>query len=220
MANNIVAYIGHDSFDIILYLSRILNKLDHKVLLVDYSETSALTYSIPRVDGIDTTNNTITFRHVDFTRMPIDNKIAGEYDDILIDCGFTIPTFNLSLLTKTVYVTDMFRFRLIRLKQINYYDVLPIKKELLFRNVTEIKVSAPQMAALVGKQFKEDEINVLYFDEGDYDNAVVCHYNQTFPFVSISGTLKEYLLKMTKELIGDISDKQIKLAFKKARKGD
>lgn len=220
MANNIVAFVGYDSFDIILYLSRIFHNLDHKVLVADYSETSALTYSIPKVKGIDAKVNRISYRGVDFTRMPLYEEVINEYDDILMDCGYRQPDFDLSVLTKVIFVTDIYRFRIKRLKHIKRYDILPVKKELLIRGLTNIKISTDQMAALIGKQFKDDEIRLLNLNEWDYDNSVVCHYNQSFRFTRVSGTLKAYLLREAGELAGEITDKQLKQAYQKAKRGD
>lgn len=220
MANNVVAYIGYDSFDIILYLSRILYKLDRKVLVVDCSETSALTYSIPEVEGIDTELCRITYRHVDFTRMPLKEEIINEYDDVLIDCGYRQPDFDVSILTKIVFVTDIYLFRMKRLEHAGRYDELPVKRELLIRGITDIKISSDQMTELIGMQFKEEEVKELHLSEWDYDNAVICHFNRAFRFPRVSGVMKEYLMSEIRELVGELPKKQLKCAYQRAKRGD
>lgn len=220
MANNIVAYIGYNSFDIILYLSRVLQKAGRRVLIVDYSEAEALTYSIPQIDGIDTNKDIMTYRRVDFTRMIIIEETAKIYDDILIDFGFSRPIINLSLITKVVYVSNMFRYNLNRLCNIKYYDELQISKELLIREATDLKIPIESMTEIIDKQITMQGISLLYLDEKDYENSLVCHYNQTFCFTRISGMLRGYLLKTASDLCGNVSDKQILTAYAKARKGE
>jgi hypothetical protein len=218
MASNVIAYIGNDSFDLILYQSRILQRLGRKVLIADYNETSALTYSIPKVGGIDTFTEINTYRNVDFTRKVINEIVISEYDDVLIDCGYSEPLFNISILTKIIYVADMFRFTLKKLKHIAYYDDLNIKKELLIREASDIKMTAAQMVSILQKNI--NKVQILYHDEGDYQNALLCHYNQITRFTGASVRLKEYLLSELKEMVKNITYKQLKSALNKAKRGD
>lgn len=219
MASNVIAYIGNDSFDLILYQSRILQRLGRKVLITDYNETSALTYSIPKVGGLDTYTEINTYRNVDFTRKVINEIVIAEYDDVLIDCGYSEPVFNISILTKIIYVSDMFRFTLKKLKHIMYYDDLSIKKELLIREASDIKMTAVQMVSIIRKNI--NKVQILYHDEGDYQNALLCHYNQVIRFTGASVKLKEYLVSELKEMLeSNITYKQLKSALNNAKRGD
>lgn len=220
MANNVVAYIGYDSFDIILYLSRIFQKLGHKILIADYSEAEALTFSIPHVEGIDLFKSILTYRQVDFTRMIITEDIINSYDDVLIDFGYSKPEINLFLISKVVYVTNMFKYNLSRLSSIRYYDELQVNRELLIREAIELKIPIEIMAELINKQINEKEISVLYLEDRDYENSLIGHYNSNFRFTRISAMLKTYLLKSVSYLYKNISKKQILSAYVKARKGE
>lgn len=218
MASNVIAYIGNDSFDIILYLSRILQKLGRRVLIVDYNEKSALTYSIPGVNGIDVYTEINTYMNVDFTRRALNAALIAEYDDVLIDCGFGEPIYDVRILTKAIYVSDMFRYTLEKLKHNSYYDKLPIKKELLIREAADINVTAASMTAILNKEIIKPEI--LFHDDIDYQNALICHYNQTVSFRNISVKLKEYLFKELTDMVTKTSYKQLKAAYNRAKRGD
>lgn len=220
MANNIIAYIGYDSFDIILYLSRILHKLGRKVLVVDYSESEALKTSIPQIPDIDTNSDIMTYRRVDFTAKIIDKQLIDQYDDVLIDCGYKEPKLNLSFITRVVYVTNMFSFNVVRLKNVTYYDDLQISKALLIREALETKLSTDNMKGLLNKNISDDNISILYLDDKDYENSVVCQYNQTFRLIKITSMLKTYLLNEVKILCEQATEKEIKKAFANARKGE
>jgi hypothetical protein len=220
MAINIVAYIGYDSFDIILYLSRILQKLGRKVLIVDNSDTYALTTSVPQMTNINSPDNIITYRRVDFTATVIDETMTEVYDDILIDCGFNVPRLKLSLVTRTVYVTSMFKNSIERLRNLDFFDEFPAKKALLIREAVNIKISPESMSALLDKGISKESITVLFRDDKDYDNSLICQYNQTFKLGKITWMMKCYLMKEAQELCGQFTKKQIRAALYKARKGE
>jgi len=217
MASNVIAYAGITGFDIILYLSRILQKLGRKVLIADYNETMALTYSIPKACGIDTFTEISTYMNIDFTGKAIDEAIIAEYDDILLDCGFGMPPFDISFLTKVIFISDMFEFNLKRLSQTPFYDRLPVKKELLVRDAADIDITADRMLSILKKDI--GKVQLLYHDEADYQNAILCHYNKLVRFAGISAMLKKYLLDELVLMVKDISFRQLKAALKKAGRG-
>lgn len=220
MANNIIAYVGTESFDIILYLSRILQKMDHKVLLVDHSETEALTHSFPQIPGINPDSGCITFRKVDFTKERIEEDSIKHYDDILIDCGMDYPKIDFSFLTKIVYVTDMFEFNMTRISRLNYFEQLPVESALLIRNATGAKITTPYILTRINKNIREDLVTVLCRDDVDYENSLMCHYDKVFHFKRISYMLKSYLIGEVGLLCKNTSERQIKAVYSKARKGD
>lgn len=216
MANNVIAYVGNNSFDIILYLSSVLQKLGRKVLIADYSELMALTCSIPAVSGIDIYMDFNCYMNVDFTRKAVDEAIIAGYDDVLLDCGMGKPAFNTNLITKLVFVSDMFEFNLKRLSQIPFYDRLTIKKELLVRQVADINISSEQIAAILNKNISKVEL--LYYDEADYLNALLCNYNKITSLAGISGRLRKYLLDELAQMVENTSARELKTAYNKARK--
>jgi len=218
MASNVTAYVGYNSFDIILYLSRLLQRLGRKVLIVDYNETKALTYSIPVMSGLDLNTEINSYMNVDFSSKVIDKASVAGYDDLLIDCGLGEPVFDTSVITKVVYVSDMFGFNLERLRQIGYYDRLPVKKELLIREASDIRLTKAKLASLLGKDICR--IELLYHDEADCQNALLCHYNKIVSLAGISPMMKKYLLKQLQEILGNLSSRQLKAAFGKARWGE
>src|SRR5690554_1464643 len=80
LANNVVAFVGIESFDNIQYMARILSNLGKKVLVIDYSETEALTWSVPQIDFIDIKKDIINYRHVDYTNQNITDDMLKVYD--------------------------------------------------------------------------------------------------------------------------------------------
>jgi len=220
MANNVIAYVGNESFDIILYLSGLLKNMGYKVLLVDYSETKALTCSLPQIPGINTDDDYITYRKVDFTTKGIDHKILELYDDILIDCGMSCPHMDYSLLTRVVYVTDLFEFNLNRISKLDLYNNLEIETALLIRNAANSKLTTQYILSILKKDIPEEMITILYRDDADYENSLFCHYNKVFRFSHISWMMKNYLVSEVKILYKELTNRQIRLIYAKARKGE
>ncbi|MHB8129836.1 MAG: hypothetical protein ACYDEX_12635 [Mobilitalea sp.] len=220
MANNIVAYVGQDSFDIILYVSRILQKLGKRVLIVDNSETGALSESIPQVQGIDVSSGILTYRKVDFTAKVIDEKITDNYDEVLIDFGCYEPGIILSYITRVVYVTTMYDFVIKKVSGINFYDRLKASRSLLIREAMEINIATEDIVEKLDKGVLVKDVSVLYRDDRDYENSLICHCNQIFKFTQISIKLKSYLIGEIRILCPDLTEKHIKTAYTKAKKGE
>jgi hypothetical protein len=220
MANNIIGYAGIDTFDIMLYLSRILLKLGRKVLLVDHSETQALSNSIPKVEGLNPSQGIISFRHVDFTLMTINDMAAQNYDDILISYGFNEPAEDKQLLTRIIYTTDLYEYNLDRVNSLIYYDPLNISRQLLIRDILNIKITPEIIAQKIHKDIKRENVKVLYQNESDLINRLICNCNKSARFMKISGALQGYLIKEAVILFPQANPKLFKNAYRKARKGD
>lgn len=219
MANNIVAYVGIESFDTILYLSRIMQRLGRKVLIADNSDTLALTYSVPQISDLNTNENIITNRRVDFTRMSISEELAAQYDDVLVDCGMKEPATAIHLFTRIVYVTDLFEYNIQRIAGVGRYYDCGCDKVLLIRNAVDAKISSQQISQQISKEISPDRIQVLYRDELDYERTLNCHINQVFA-LKVSRGYREYLIGQVSTMCDTIPRKEIKEAFREAKNGD
>ncbi len=219
MANNIVAFVGVESFDTILYLSRILQRLGRNVLVVDNSETLALTYSIPQVSEMNTYTTIISYRRVDFTNMPVFEELAAKYDDILIDCGLKQPASSPNLFTKLIYVTDLFEYNIHRIKQIHDYYTCVNDKELLIRNSIYTKISMGEISRLIDQGIPSGKIALLNRDDVDYESSLNNHINKVFT-LTLSRTYRNYLIRQVTSLCECFSRREIKEAYTRARNGD
>ncbi len=219
MANNVVAYVGLESFDTILYLSRILQRLGRRVLMVDNSDTLALTFSVPRISEINTYETTITYRRVDFTNLPVSEELAAEYDDVLIDCGMKAPVTSISLFTRIIYVTDLFEYNIRRIANIEEYDRCKCEKLLLIRNAVYSKISVDSISQQISKEISIEKTKVLFRDEADYESCLNSHINQVFT-LNLSKLYKEYLIDLAISMCSYFTRKEIREAYRKARNGE
>lgn len=222
MANNVVAYAGVDNFDNILYLSRILIKLDKRVLIVDHSERGSLIHSIPKPKGVNADKTIISYRQMDFTTMMIPRDLLADYDDVFIYYGFNKPLKDLIICNRMVWVTDLYRYHYEDSEYFPYYEdaIGNSMRYLLVKDAVELKITPEMIAERMELCCPVQNISILYIDERDYYNSLICHYNGDYRFTDISKQRRKYLLKEIKSLYPQLKDKHYKVAYRKARKGD
>jgi len=222
MANNIVAYIGVDNYDHLIYFAKILANLGNKVLIIDHSDTGSMKSSTPLPEGIEFDKEIITYRGVDFTAAEITQEIIEVYDDILISYCFQEDLKEIHRCNRYIFVTDLHRYNLERLIKIikRYRLKEEFNNELLVRDVIDSKISPDMLAEQLNHNFNLKNLSVLYLDGKDYANSLVCHYNGDFSFRHISGQLKKYLIKEVKSFYPELNHKQVYTAYLHARRGD
>ncbi|NLK75111.1 MAG: hypothetical protein GX288_07480 [Clostridiales bacterium] len=219
MANNIVAYVGHNHFDILIYLSRILLKLDKKVLVIDHSEDRSVLSFVPKPVGIDLDNEIITYLQVDFTAMKLNANILGDYDDILISLGFNQVYDDLTFCNRLVLVTDLYRFNHDRLRLfLEKYHRPAVPITLLLRNNMDTTLSLERIINYIDISIDKNEVFIIYRNDLDYINSLLCHYNSSYNFIRISRQLQKYLKAEIFHLYPQIKKSDIDTAYRIAKK--
>ncbi|MFT4145757.1 MAG: hypothetical protein QM644_14990 [Mobilitalea sp.] len=217
MANNIVAYIGVENFDYILYLARILSKLERKVLILESSASKALEYIFPSVNGININKEPVTYRQIDYGKFPLTDAVINSYDDILISYGMNSRISEHC--TRVAIVSDPFLHNLYSTKsmvsQIRCKD-----KAVLIRNMISTNHGIERISNELEGMIEKNKIDFIYLDESNIINAIHCVSEQSFVFVGINRELKSYLLKEAGMHYPDIKEKKLLEAYKAARKGD
>lgn len=221
MANNVIAFLGMDFFDHIIYLASILIKLDKKVLLIDHSDTLALKNTIPQPQGVSCSNEIISYRGFDFTTMRVSQKMLASYDDIFISCGFQEPEEDVAYCNRIIFATDPYRYNHLRIRELaTNCHIQGIKnKELIIKDMIESKITTELVCEHIGITFPQQNISLLFREDRDYYNGVLCHTNGSFAFRQTSKQLKKYLIKEIAELYPQIKLKQIYTACRQAGKG-
>lgn len=217
MANNVIAFVGIESFDNIQYMARILSNLGKKVLVIDYSETEALTWSVPRISFIDINKDIVNYRNIDYTNQNITDSMLNVYDDVLIAFGFNIIEEAILSCNIICYVTDLY---INNIKKINRINNFKIKSKYLFiRNVLEVKINPELVASQIKKNIPKENTLILPFRERDQFSGLINQYNQTVCFTNISKAYEKLLYKQIHELYPGITKYKLKVAYRKARKG-
>ncbi|MDF2942794.1 MAG: hypothetical protein K0S01_1652 [Herbinix sp.] len=222
----IVAFVGIDKQEYILYLSRILYLLGKKVLMVDCSETGALTASIPTPVG--TINSIIENRGVmflDARSLNKDNSLCWEevstdevYNYILIDYGYNTHAEGLNDCDQLVIVTDQQAHNIGRLSIPAHLK--DKDKILIITNVVACKIT-PQFITneLKLNHLVTKKVYVVNQDELDMECKIKCQYEGIFRFIKLSTQLKSVLKGLIMELLPELQKKILKEAYKKAERG-
>ncbi len=221
MANNknIVAFVGCEGFDIIIYLSRILAKVGRKVLIADHSDATAIAFITPEIKGLNIAEDIVTFRETDFTSKVLDEETIGLYDDILINCCMSIPRISGLNINKVIYITDLHLFHIKHIARLSYYDSLSAENSLIIKDAVNTRLTTQDVLLLLNKNIAQDKVKFIDWNEGDYGNSLIISHGQSFNFRGTSRQLKAWLLQEVHAMNPDMADKKLKVAFKLAKKG-
>lgn len=211
-----IGFLGIDSYDIIHYLSRILCKMEKKVLLVDCSNTHGLTNSVPGPDELDKTT-VIHYRNVDFTASYKKEQLE-QYDVIFFDFTDNVTHHLIDLCEDLYLVTDQQRHNISKVKQI--YDDTTTEQyvTVIIRNVVKCKIGMKYLLNLIGFDASDEHYYVLDADVIDQELMLLCQYDNVFSFKKISNGFKKMLISILVENM-KLEEKEVKLALKKAEKG-
>lgn len=225
MENKIIGFLGVDKYDIILYLSRILYKLNKKILLLDCSENRALTYSIPMPNhilcegddsyivnyrGIDCASNSVITQE-------IMEKYKQEYHVILMDFGFQENHELVENCTHIVLVLDQ---KLHNLKRIRQFS-LPkeCEKFLIFYEVYGCKISLNYIIEELVFDIPEDNIYEVFQDSVDIKRSIDCQYNDVIRFHKLTKPYQKLLHSIVATLYPENKTKEKAKAFLRAKYG-
>ena len=216
-----VGYIGSEAYDLILYLGRILTKLNYRILIVDLSDTEALTYVIKHGMGLDSRKVMIHYRDIDYVRrIPLQEELE-EYRDgvVLISYGFHCSEQQLQNcdIINVIFDTSLH----IQNRVFQLIKDIPIchdKVQFLIRDIIssdDLEYVMNSFGFLLNKQ----RLNYLYLDHRDYENAVACQTSKMIQLSKISFGMKKYLLHQIQFIIPDLKPVYMKKAIAAARKG-
>ena len=215
MANKI-AYIGISNFDIILYQAYLLYALGKKVLIADVGSLKDIIRVVPIPKGVDLTKQAITYQGVDFTvSKEISKNEEDQYDLILVNYGFTDECY-MKESNHVVYVSDL-----------NLHTIQWCKEKAIFLNQKDVNVLLRDVIEMtfyeeILQRIKKEitvDINYLYLEETDMENALRCQYEGGFYF-KISKSMRNFLFHSICLIYPPITKKEFMSAYKKLRKGD
>ena len=196
MESRILGFIGSDKYDIILYLSQILRTLEYKVLIVDCSESKALTFCIPepKIDKSavlymreavqEEKSYYITHQGCEFIRNLSYEQIMEkrkEYDYIMIDFGFHQEERMLAACSLVVLCVDQQLQNMIALQPVfQEREELLEKSCLIFRRIYGCKISMKYLQQELGMtlprervyQYDQDVIDIKYCIDSQYNHRI------------------------------------------------
>ena len=212
-AATVIGWVGIEKYDIILYLAKLLTCLNKKVLLIDRSENSALTYCIPIPAIMNATSNKVNFRNIDFIKERNVSDFINDYDYILIDFGFKTTHADIYKCDKIIIVTDK------QQHNIDTMYTLKSKSEVLL--VLKAEGNKREIDALqesIREQLQIEDIVVMGFDEIDKEKMIMLQYNSEIKMKRLSGQYI-YLLEQIMTTILKFDSKDFGQAYKQLKRG-
>lgn len=216
-----VGYLGIEAFDIILYIGQTLNKLKYPVLIIDLSNSGAIKKSIYHGMDIDSANDMVHYRNINYiSRIPhkkeLDEFIEGM---VLVVFGFNYTDIESIPLDCLNIVVDSFPNNLDKVNHLLQdipTDSLRIR--ILIRDIISID-DLDRIKNSINLPNKPVNIDYLYFNITDYENALQCQLTQVVRFRRISNRMKKIIISEVKDIIPNIKQSKIRRAAFFAGKG-
>lgn len=195
-------------------------KLNKKVLLVDFSETEALTESIPISDVFNENTSYLDYRGIDFIKgCDYYFKVEGEreYDYIIHDFGFNQEILSDISCDIIIYITDL---------QLHHVKKIDIKREdnnpkryIVIKDVLPCKIRPKLILEQISKEVVVEDVYIIDQDDLDIKFKIYSQYNQAFYFNKLSKSMKTFLKDIISKFDENLDKTQIEKAYKKAERG-
>lgn len=216
-----IGFMGYEAFDLILYTGRTLSKLNYRVLIIDLSGTGALNKAIPHGLDLDSSQDIVNFRDINYTRtIPTSEEMKAFREGVVLivygmkhvkelplDCkqmNVVVNTFP-NIIEK---VNELLK------ESMHYKDRrnLVIRDVITVDDVDTVEKSLPTLG-------KFNRVDYLYLDFSDYESAVECQLTQVVRFTKISAKMKKYIVAQIQGIFPQLNANKINHAIKAARRG-
>jgi hypothetical protein len=214
-----MGFLGIEAYDLILYLSKLLLNLNQKVLLIDNSETGALTCCIPVPDSLNPKVSKISYRNMDFVRDRASLEYEKAYDFILIDFGFKLNHKEIGNCSILYLITDEQQHNTLRIQnlKLNLEIKLP-EVYLIIKALINSESSDYLSDCLKDKIVNIRQYFYLYEDDTDRENMVLLQFNNEIKLKRQSGQYKYLLEQILTEAL-QFNRTEVTKAYKKAKRG-
>lgn len=213
-SNKVIGFLGIDKYEIMLYLAKLLVKLEKTVLLIDVSETSALSYCFSVPADMDSKIEIISHAGLEYTKKLDIEGQRKNYDVILIDYGFSYNYEDLGNHDHVCIVTDKQLHNLNRLLQVKAAQV---ESFLLLKNMDKDD-NINHIRDLFSKNFNIVNVYPFSADNIDQIHTYSLQYGKQLKIKILSFEYKQVMKKFAIELL-EITEKEYKIAFKKLKRG-
>lgn len=216
----VIGFVGVEEYDIIIYLTTLLNKIDKKVLLIDLSETTALSFCMKIPQGLDIKEKIAECNGISYTRGAYlreyeeKDTLLTTYDYIFVDYGFKFHSQDLKSCDITTIVTDKQMHHLHRLKGIRYSN----KEIYLILKHLEQGDNYLQIKNIFGEKL---DITKTYPFLADSVDQVLAHSLQYHKTVSTKKLSIEYRYFLKDFLLNalNLTKEEYKRALKEKKRG-
>ncbi|WFR59543.1 hypothetical protein QA584_10755 [Anaerocolumna sp. AGMB13025] len=214
-----IGFLGIEAYDLILFLSKLLLNLNQKVLLIDNSDTGALTCCIPVPDSLNPKVSKVSYQKIDFVKERASSEYEKAYDFILIDFGFKVNHKEIGNCSILYLITDKQQHNTLRFHNLKLIHVLKEQETyLIIKDLLNSESAAYLTDSLRDKINNIKQYFYLFEDDIDRENMVSLQYNNEVKFRRQSGQYKNLLMQILTEAL-QFNRTEVILAYKKAKRG-
>lgn len=216
-----VGYVGIEAFDIILYIGQTLSRLKSPVLIIDLSDSGALTKVIHHGMDLDSMNGIVHFRSLNYTRKVPQENALSEFSDgvILVVFGFNYVDTNPINMDYLKIIMDSFPCNIDKINTlISRISLENIKVKSLVRDIVNLD-DFERTRDCIKASNKPIQANYLYLDIRDYESAIRCQTSQNIRFRRTSSGMKRIIVSEIRDIIPSIKEAKIRKAVLLAGKG-
>lgn len=216
-----ISFLGIESYDIILYLARILSNLGKRILVIDVSDRGALSnglYDSSEALVDNTEPGILSHQGLDFIPRVYEWIYRGDfynqflyhtncdYDYILIDYGLNIGHTAIEKSTLVIMVSDMQKHNIESLLPV--MEQLDLPKEIVIKDVVPCKIKAKDLLPDKVREIK-NVIHYLDIDINDIANKIQMQHTRLISLKKCSKKMKDLLCGVVNRIEKDRTKKEI-----------
>ena len=216
----VIGFVGVEEYDIIMYLTTLLNRIGKKILLIDLSETTALSFCMRIPQGLDIKEEIAECNGIFYTRGAYlkeyeeKDTLLTTYDYIFIDYGFKFHSQDLEGCDIITIVTDKQMHHLHRLKGIRNSD----KEIYLILKHLEQGDNYLKIKNIFGEKLAITKTYPFLADSTDQTLAHSLQYHRTINIKRLSIEYRYFLKDFLFNAL-DITKEEYKRALKEKKRG-
>lgn len=215
-----IGYAGYESYDVVLYMARTITKLKKRVLIIDLSSSEAMKNSIKHGLGLDSLTDMVNYRDINYVRRaPTEEELEPFHNGVVLVYYGDSYHGELPMLCQQITVVVNSYPHVISEITKDVLSKLNSKKiKLLIRDIITID-DVDRVLTELKLTITKEMVSYLFLDIGDQAAAIECQVNQVPRFHKSSADLRKYIACSIKEILQNVSDRQIKKALLLAGRG-
>lgn len=225
-----IAFVGNDVSDIMLYLARSLKQRDRRVLILDETRRETIPSYVEKdtvadINKFEDIQNKIEqHREIDYLlgyKISAFNsncleKLKVEYDDIFLRVPRDYDKVWTTYCDLVIFLSDIQKDSveyLITISEIRQPDII------VLRNIINCKIKPNYVLRQLKKKEKETKVILIPYRNKDRRYQIENQYNHRVRFTKLSSKLRRGILEILYFLVPEIDKKEMKKAFEVAGKG-
>lgn len=211
-----IGFFGAYSYDIILYIARVLHLSGKRVLVIDRSTEQEVVRMIRTMDDRELQSGIFQFCGIDITArvvLPKDIGAERDYDVIIFDFGGNLCPEEYHSCDVICYVLDMYAHNALRIQEADNPE--NGERWMILRDLFRGKAMARYHLRLTGKQIEKEDTFSIRLNSEDFVARFRMETDQ-LPRVELAGEqMQETVYQLATRICPEIAGRKIKKGWRK-----